>query len=457
MDMAQIFMVRDNLDNIPQYELPVGCEVHSLRPGEERMWEWICEGAFAGDFADFKFDFDRIMRSDACYAPERVFMGKQYAQVTSTASAWHDPKLGAHTGVLHWVATHPTASGDGLGRPVIAAALNKLRELGYTRAMLITDSYRLPAIRLYLDFGFHPVFDAAERYEPELRPESDDGAAQAERRAVWSEVERKLGEFKPYKREVIQLWPQGAPLFDESIDQKQPSLTAFPVEGSRGAVIVCPGGGYVMKATHEGAPIARMLNQADISAYVLDYRVAPYTMPAPILDVNRAVRVLRARGYDKVGVLGFSAGGHLTAMAGTMYDAGNPDDPDPIERLSSRPDAFVPCYAVVSFSAFTHSGSRLSIMGKDTDNWKALRAMSGELRVTPDTPPCFMWHTASDATVPVENSLNMAAACVKNGVPVELHIFPEGEHGLGLAGGTPVGQWTTLCQNWLLGLGFGRE
>ena len=98
----------------------------------------------------------------------------------------------------------------------------------------------------------------------------------------------------------------------------------------------------------------------------------------------------------------------------------------------------------------------MNIMGKDADNWKALRNMSADLRVTPDTPPCFMWHTASDGVVPVENSLNMAAACVKNGVPVELHIFPEGDHGLGLAGGTPVGQWTGLCQKWLLGLGFGR-
>ena len=455
--MANIYMVRDNLDDIPQFDLPEGCSIHSLKPGEEKLWEWICEGAFRGDFGnDFRFDFDKMMRSDACYAPERVFFGQQYSQVTSTASAWFDPKLGPHTGVLHWVGTHPTASGIGLGRPVIAAALNKLRELGYTRATLITQEYRLPAIRLYLEFGFHPVFDEADRYEPECRPVSDDSAAQAERRAIWREVTERLCEFTPRHPERIELWPQGAPGFDASYGQAQPSITAFPVEGSRGAVIVCPGGGYVMKASHEGAPIARMLNEAGISAYVLDYRVSPYVMPAPIDDVNRAVRVVRSLGYDKVGVLGFSAGGHLTAMAGTSYDRGNPDAADPVERLSSRPDAFVPCYAVVSLSAFAHHGSRMNIMGKDADNWKALRNMSADLRVTPDTPPCFMWHTASDGVVPVENSLNMAAACVKNGVPVELHIFPEGDHGLGLAGGTPVGQWTGLCQKWLLGLGFGR-
>lgn len=455
--MASIFMVRDNLDNIPQYDLPVGCNIHTLRPGEEKLWEWVCEGAFANDFgSDFTFDFDRMMRSDKCFAPERVFLGQQYAQVTATASAWHDPKFGANTGILHWVATHPTASGDGLGRPVIAAALNAMRDMGYTRAILTTQEYRLPAIRLYKEFGFHPVYDEADRYEPEVRPESDDSAAQAYSKSIWDMVERKLGEFKPKHLETIQLWPQGAPLFDESIDQKQPSMTWLPVEGSKGAVIVCPGGGYVMKATHEGAPIARMLNQAGISAFVLDYRVAPYVMPAPVLDVNRAVKVARSLGYEKVGVLGFSAGGHLTAMAGTMYDTGKPDDPDPIEHFSSRPDAFVPCYAVISMAEFTHHGSRMNIMGKDVDNWKALRNMSGELRVTPDTPPCFMWHTASDGAVPVENSLNMAAACVKNGVPVELHIFPEGPHGMGLAGGVPAGQWCGLCQKWLLDLGFGK-
>lgn len=452
-----IYMVRDDLENIPQYELPSGCNVHTFRPGEERLWEWICQGAFGKDFgSDFKFDFDRMMRSDKCFSPDRVFMAQQHSQVTATASAWFDPKFGAHTGILHWVATHPTASGEGLARPVIAAALNAMKKLGYTRAILTTQEYRLPAIKLYKEFGFHPVYDEAERYEQYLRPESDDSAAQAFARSAWKAVEDKIDAFKPSKREPIQLWPQGAPMFDASIDQKQPSMTWFPVENSKGAVIVCPGGGYAIKASHEGAPIARMLNQAGISAFVLDYRVSPYVMPAPVLDVNRAVKVARSLGYEKVGVLGFSAGGHLTAMAGTMYDKGKPDDPDPVEHYSARPDAFIPCYAVISMAEFTHYGSRMNIMGKDVDNWPALRNMSGELRVTPDTPPCFMWHTASDGSVPVENSLNMAAACVKNGVPVELHIFPEGPHGMGLAGGTHAGQWGELCQKWLLDLGFGK-
>ena len=174
--MPDIYMLRDNLDDIPQYELPVGCDVHSLKPGEEKVWEWISDGAFGVN--GYEFDFDKIMRSDAFYSPERIMMGQQYSQITSTASAWFDPKYGAHTGALHWVATHPTAQGSGLGRPVIAAALNKLRDMGYTRAMLITQPHRLPAIRLYMEFGFRPVYNEADLYEDDVRPADDDSAAQ---------------------------------------------------------------------------------------------------------------------------------------------------------------------------------------------------------------------------------------------------------------------------------------
>ena len=252
--------------------------------------------------------------------------------------------------------------------------------------------------------------------------------------------------------EKIYLWKEDAPYTQFSPLQAQPSVTEYAVPGSRGAVVVVPGGGYCMKADHEGAPIAEMLNQAGVSAYVLDYRVKPCHMLAPLSDAKRAIRLVRSMGYEKVAILGFSAGGHLTCTAATLYDAGDPDAADPLERLSSRPDAFIPCYAVVSFGAYTHRGSRESLLGQDNaDNWELVRKFSNELHITPDTPEAFIWHTAADQAVPVENSLNLALALSAQGVPYEMHIFPQGQHGLGLAEEfEDVKQWVPLLQKWLV-------
>lgn len=252
--------------------------------------------------------------------------------------------------------------------------------------------------------------------------------------------------------EKIYLWKEDAPYTQFSPLQAQPSVTEYAVPGSRGAVIVVPGGGYCMKADHEGAPIAEMLNQAGVSAYVLDYRVKPCHMLAPLSDAKRAIRLVRSMGYEKVAILGFSAGGHLTCTAATLYDAGDPDAADPLERLSSRPDAFIPCYAVVSFGAYTHRGSRESLLGQENaDNWELVRKFSNELHITPDTPEAFIWHTAADQAVPVENSLNLALALSAQGVPYEMHIFPQGQHGLGLAEEfEDVKQWAPLLQKWLV-------
>ena len=252
--------------------------------------------------------------------------------------------------------------------------------------------------------------------------------------------------------EKIYLWKEDAPYTQFSPLQAQPSVTEYAGPGSRGAVVVVPGGGYCMKADHEGAPIAEMLNQAGVSAYVLDYRVKPCHMLAPLADAKRAIRLVRSMGYEKVAILGFSAGGHLTCTAATLYDAGDPDAADPLERLSSRPDAFIPCYAVVSFGAFTHRGSRESLLGQENaDNWELVRKFSNELHITPDTPEAFIWHTAADQAVPVENSLNLALALSAQGVPYEMHIFPQGRHGLGLAEEfEDVKQWVPLLQKWLV-------
>ena len=258
-------------------------------------------------------------------------------------------------------------------------------------------------------------------------------------------------------RETIKLWPADAPYTAESPAQRQPSLMPFKVEGSKGAVVVIPGGGYAMKADHEGRAIAEMINEAGVSAYVLDYRVKPCHYMAPLSDASRAIRLVRSMGYEKVAILGFSAGGHLCCAAATLYGPGDPDSPDPVERLSSRPDGFIPCYAVVSFTAFRHQGSVDCLLGDRKTDYDLLRRFSAELNVTKDTPPAFIWHTASDQAVPVENSLRLAAALSNAAVPFEMHIFPEGQHGLGLAKDMPqVAQWAGLCQGWLIRQGYGK-
>ena len=256
----------------------------------------------------------------------------------------------------------------------------------------------------------------------------------------------------------IFLWPGEAPYSSESPGQAQPSVTEFRVPGSRGAVIVCPGGGYEVKAGHEGAPIAEMLSNAGISAYVLDYRVVPFHPLAPLSDALRAIRVVRAMGYEKVAILGFSAGGHLCSSAATLYTPGDPDSDDPVERLSSRPDAFIPCYGEVTLNDYTRPDSWMDSMRRVVDDPYQLPNFYITPNVTPDTPPAFIWHTADDQVVSVQDSLALGAALAKNGVPFEMHIFPHGPHGLGLAENAPdVAQWTGLCRRWLRGLGYAQQ
>lgn len=256
---------------------------------------------------------------------------------------------------------------------------------------------------------------------------------------------------------VQYLWPGEAPYAFFSPGQAKPSLTAFPASGSRGAIVVCPGGGYVMKAEHEGAPVARMLQFAGISAYVLDYRVAPCHRLAPWTDAARAIRLTRSMGYEKVGILGFSAGGNLCCCAATHWDLGDEASADPVERLSSRPDVFVPCYPVASFGPYTHLGSRQSLLGDEWENEEIARWYSAEENVTKDTPPAFLWHTAEDDCVPVQNSLNLAKALADHGVSFEMHIYPRGHHGIGLGAefGPAAGWGGALCR-YLTEMGYGR-
>jgi acetyl esterase/lipase len=266
-------------------------------------------------------------------------------------------------------------------------------------------------------------------------------------------------------RAFVLLWPDGAPGAVGTEPEDKPKLTLYPVpaRASGTAVVVCPGGGYrTLASDHEGRQVAEWLNTLGVSAFVLQYRVGPrYRYPAPLDDAQRALRLVRSRarewGVDpgRVGILGFSAGGHLASTTGTHIDDGHPLSLDPVEHVSSHPDFMILAYPVISFTApFTHSGSRQSLLG-DTPDPKLVQDLSSELHVTSRTPPTFLFHTADDAAVPVENSLSFCQALHAAQVPVELHVFPKGSHGVGLAPHDPVlSEWPKLCAGWLKAMGL---
>lgn len=261
---------------------------------------------------------------------------------------------------------------------------------------------------------------------------------------------------------TILLWPEGAPLAAGMTEEDQPAITPYLVEGKRNAaMIVAPGGGYSNRAAHEGAPIAEWLNGLGISAFVLRYRVVPYRYPASLLDAQRAIRYVRSQadafGIDpgKVAILGFSAGGHLASTAGTHYDRGNPKAADEVERMSCRPDALVLCYPVITLKEpSAHTGSRRNLLSENPDP-ALLDSLCNDEQVTADTPQTFLWHTSNDQVVPFENSLLFAMALRRNQVLFDLHVYSEGNHGLGLATDHPYASgWTGACADWLRSIGF---
>ncbi|AOZ94174.1 alpha/beta hydrolase [Paenibacillus crassostreae] len=253
----------------------------------------------------------------------------------------------------------------------------------------------------------------------------------------------------------ISLWEDHAPYAVQGREQDMPYLVPYIVEGSSSAIIICPGGGYHHLADHEGEPVASWLNHHGISAFVLHYRIAPHHEPAPQMDSRQAIRYVRANaekfGVDpsRIGILGFSAGGHVAAMAGTAFDSGNPESDHLVERTSSRPDLMVLCYPVITMKSFGHSGSRENLIGPSPSEL-LVSQYSAETHVSSETPPAFIWHTANDSAVSVENSLQFALSLSSHSISYELHIFPEGRHGLGLAKDFPaVAQWSDLCMVWL--------
>jgi acetyl esterase/lipase len=263
-------------------------------------------------------------------------------------------------------------------------------------------------------------------------------------------------------REFHLLWPNGAPGALGSGPVDRPKITVYRAGAATAngtAVVVCPGGGYsFLVSDHEGKRVAEWLNSLGISAFVLQYRLGPrYHHPAPLHDAQRAVRMVRARAAEwdvdpaRIGILGFSAGGHLASTAATHFDAGQPGSIDPIEQISSRPDFAVLVYPVISMmDPITHAGSRRNLLG-ETPNPKLVELLSNERQVTARTPATFLFHTADDGVVPVENSLQFFSALKKAGVPdPELHVFAHGRHGVGLAPDDPaLSQWPKLLALWM--------
>lgn len=276
---------------------------------------------------------------------------------------------------------------------------------------------------------------------------------------------REGGVAAAYERFVkppaLVLWPRGAPgaAGDEAADKPTLSVHRPPPEKAVAtAVIVCPGGGYGGLADdHEGRQVADWLNARGVTALVLRYRLAPrYRHPAPMQDVQRAVRTARARaaewGIDpkRVGVWGFSAGGHLASTVATHFDDGHADAPDPVERQGCRPDFLILAYPVITLEPpYTHRGSRDNLLGKQADP-KLVGELSNDRRVTARTPPTFLFHTGNDRVVPPENSVLFYLALRKAGVPAELHVYESGPHGVGLAPHDPVlSSWPDRLAAWM--------
>jgi acetyl esterase/lipase len=266
-----------------------------------------------------------------------------------------------------------------------------------------------------------------------------------------------VGHSQVQAQQVMRLWTEGTGNADKDI----PTLTMYTPDSGKAtgsAIIICPGGAYRGLAKHEGEDYARFFGSYGITAFVLKYRLGPdYGYKEITADAFRAVRFVRANAKkwninDKaIGIIGSSAGGHLASTVMTHFDSGDSLSGDPIERVSSRPDFGILCYPVISMGPIGHEVSREQFLGKNPSA-ALVRLYSNELQVTAETPPCFLWHTAEDKTVSVENSLEFARALQRNGVPFDLHIYEKGRHGIGIGDKPPfvnAHPWTKGLVVWL--------
>jgi acetyl esterase/lipase len=262
---------------------------------------------------------------------------------------------------------------------------------------------------------------------------------------------------------VIPLWPDDVPGALGKEEKDVPTLTVFlpePGTATGAAMVIFPGGAYGALAPHEGKGYADWLVTNGISCFVVKYRLGSggYRHPAMLQDAARAVRLVRARAAEwkidpkRIGIIGSSAGGHLSSTLITHFDSGKSDAGDPIERESSRPDLAILCYPVITMGANTHAGSKKNLLGDKPDP-DLVKSLSNETQVTKETPPCFVWHTQEDKAVKVENSLAFASALQQAGVPFDLHVYQKGPHGIGLGKDQPH-PWANACIYWLRGYKF---
>jgi acetyl esterase/lipase len=266
----------------------------------------------------------------------------------------------------------------------------------------------------------------------------------------------------------IALWPGGAPGALGTGTNDVPTVTPYlpdPAKATGAAMVVCPGGGYGGLAPHEGNDYALFLNRGGITCFVLKYRLGShgYRHPVMLQDAARAVRWVRASAatynldVKRVGIMGSSAGGHLTSTLMTHFDPGQAQAVDPVDRQSSRPDLGILCYPVITMEAFGHAGSRRNLLG-EFPTAEQVQLLSNEKQVSPGTPPAFIWHTYEDQAVPVRNALEFAGALERHGVPFDLHIYRQGRHGIGLGAKPPEFEnphpWANDLVFWLKSQGF---
>lgn len=271
---------------------------------------------------------------------------------------------------------------------------------------------------------------------------------------------------------VIPLWPEGVPnakpdLGPEQIDERgfvthiaNPTLAVYPAAVDRPngtAVIVCPGGGYRgLSRAREGVQYANWLSHLGITAFVLTNRVGEFGHPAPLQDVLRAIRIVRSRAADfkidpaRIGVMGSSAGGHLAASAGTLFDHAHGRTGAELDAVNARPDFLILMYPVITFDdPHAHVGSRELLLGENPSP-ELLQLLSVEKQVTAQTPPSLLIHTQEDQTVPIENSLLFFQALTRAKVPAELYAFEHGSHGMGMRDGLGTSsEWPKRAEEWL--------